>query len=182
MLKSENCVKPSVITCNHAFAEMHVFALAFYVALAFKALRNSEHAPSVIFEHLGAGPIPYPNVFARFLERGFRLCQNDDKITVYVPEWDVKRAAGAFDAGNFYSFLESRGYDRQAIAKDAYLFPTIQPADNPVCARVLAGREATGRAASVDLPSLVKHYQDVTGMKRYFSDDEAFLLAIDYYV
>lgn len=182
MLLSNRHVHPSVVTCNHAFAEMHTFALAFYVALLFKVLQGAEHTPSVIFEHLGAGPIPYPKVFLRFLERGFRLCMNDEKITAYVPDWDGENAKDALDVGNFYSLLESRGYGRDALANETHLFPTIHMSQNPLCARILAGRQATAERATVDLPTLVKDYQEITGIKRYFSDDEIFLLAIDCYV
>lgn len=182
MLMSDLHVRPSVVTCNHAFAEMHSFALAFYVALQFKVLRNSRHAPSVIFEHLGAGPIPYPKVFLRFLERGFRLCMNDGKITVYVPEWSEANAAEALDVANFYALLESRGHERKSLLEEAYLFPTIVRERNPLCARVLAGREAVAQAATVDLPTLLGDYREVTGEKRYVSDDERFLLAIDCFV
>lgn len=182
MLLSDRHVRPSVVTCNHAFAEMHSFALAFYVALLFKVLQKSEHVPSVIFEHLGAGPIPYPKVFARFLERGFRLCMNDEKITVYVPDWDGENTREALDIGNFYAFLESRGYQKNTLDNEAYLFPTIHLPQNPMCARVLSGRQSTARNATVDLPTIVKDYQEITGVRRYFSDDEIFLLAIDCYV
>lgn len=179
MLLSNRCVRPSLITCNHAFAEMNKLGLAFYVALAFKALENSRHAPTVMFEDMGEEHIPYVGVFDRFLGRGFRLCINDERVTTFVPDWDEAGARDALDMNDFFVFLESCGYDRTNVLDKRSVFPTVTRENNPICAKILEGRKNSKKNAVVTLPELIDEYKKVTGRERYFTDDEKFLLAMD---
>ena len=168
-----------LVTCNHAFCEMHPRSLYYLLLLSRHVMQRTQPAGAFVFEGWGSDvnlSLWYTN--SRFYRYGYAMAHNDARITVFADAAKSPATAAypRLDMTNFDNVSQIREFGGRGIGEiwDPIGYGTPE---NPFSRAILEGRQTHERAVGIDRLALT--IAEFSGEFEYETEDERFWRQIE---